>query len=395
MTTQHTESLRTDAPATEHYLSAEEILERVRALGPLLEEESDAVDRARALTPRVLEALREAGVFRIGWPAAWGGPELNFEQQVELVAELAYHDASVAWNVQILTDTGFYGGQLHEEHARELYPSIDFATAGAFYPPGRADRVDGGWQVSGQWPFGSGIHSADRVVGGVNLYENGEPLFDADGNPEFRVVYLPEDRIELLDTWHVTGIRGSGSTDYRVHDVFVPDGRMFEYFSAGDAEIPPLSRHPNTIAISLQGVAIGLGRRYLDDARKTLQAQNRSHDRYERVVLAEAETRIQSARAFSMASAREVDSYVFSGQNIPSEIQATQSMAMVNAGHATHDAIERVNEILGSQVIYERSPFERRRRDALVLLAHVSHQRRMLEIAGGKLLGESDLPRLA
>lgn len=235
--------LKRPAPGHEPYLSSAEILQRLSKLGPLIEAEADEIDKRRQLTPRMLEALREAGAFRIAWPADWGGPEMRLDDQIRAVASLSYYDASVAWNVQILSDTGFYAGHFPREVAELLCNSMDNATAGGFYPPARADRVEGGWHVAkGRWPFGSGIHSADCIVCGINLYENGEPVKDATGQTEFRVAYLPTDKVRLLDTWYTVGLRGSGSTDYEVEDVTIPDSHVFPTFAKGEenAHLPRL-----------------------------------------------------------------------------------------------------------------------------------------------------------
>ena len=392
--TAHLQTAKLENGADE-YMSSQEIIENLRKLGPLIEEEADEIDRRRQLTPRVLEALRKAGAFRIAWPAVWNGPEMRFEDQIRAVEILSYHDASVAWNVQILSDTGFYGAQFPEEVARELYTSMDFATAGGYYPPQRADRVEGGWHIKkGRWPFGSGIHSADCIVCGIHLHENGELLRDAEGQPEFRVAYLPKSKVKLLDTWYTLGLRGSGSTDYEVEDVVVPDKYIFKYFDGAAEHLPPLARYANLIAISLQGVILGLGRRILDDVNKELRKRSPS-DRFVRIQYAEAEMNYRAARDFSIAAATRLSDRLFSGAMLSPEEQSEANLSAVNAGHQIKKACGMAIELLGASTIYTRSSFERRRRDLDTLLVHLSHQRRALEGAGGLLLGEKNLPHLA
>lgn len=392
--TAHLKTVKTETTSEAH-MSPQEIIEKLKALGPLIEEEAGEIDSRRHLTPKVLDAMRQAGAFRIAWPAAWGGPEMRFEDQIRAVEALSYHDASVAWNVQILSDTGFYAAQFPEPVARELYTSMDFATAGGYYPPQRADRVDGGWHIKkGRWPFGSGIHSADRIVCGIHLHENGELLRDADGKPEFRVAYLPPDKVTLLDTWYTLGLRGSGSTDYEVEDVVVLDKYVFKYFEGEAEHLPPLARYASLIAISLQGVILGLGRRILDDVNKELRKRS-PNDRYMRINYAEAEMNYRAARDFSIAVATRLSDRLFSGAMLTPEEQSEAELSSVNAGHQIKKACTMAIELLGASTIYARSPFERRRRDLDTLLVHISHQRRALEAAGGLLLGEKNLPQLA
>jgi len=384
-----------EKPLVDSYKSSAEILQNLKKMGPLIEEEAEEIDRIRQLTPRMMAALREAGAFRMAWPAAWGGPEMRFDDQIRAVEHLAYHDASVAWNVQILSDTGFYGSQFPKDVAYELYGSMDYATAGGFYPPQRADRVEGGWHIpKGRWPFGSGIHSADRIVCGIHLYDKGELLRDEQGQPEFRVAYLPMDKIELLDTWYTLGLRGSGSTDYQIADVFVPDRHVFKYFSGAATHLPPLARHADFIALSLQGVVLGLGRRILDDVRKELTKRS-PNDRFVRVQYAEAEMNYHAARSFSLATAGKVSDKLFKGESLTIEEESMTTCSSVNAGHQVRKACMMALELLGASIIYTRSPFERRRRDLDTLMVHLGHQRRALEGAGGQLLGEKNLPHLA
>lgn len=387
--------LNKSAAGADGYKSSADILAAVAALGPLIEAEADEVDRLCHLSPKMLAALREAGVFRIAWPAAWGGPEMRFEDQIHMVEMISYHDASTAWNVQILSDTGFYGGQFPEATARQLYSSMDNATAGGFYPPQRADKVDGGWHIArGRWPFGSGIHSADRIVCGVQLFDKGQPVLDETGQPEFRVAYLPTEKVNILDTWHVLGLRGSGSTDYEVEDVFVPDAHVFKYFNGESTDLPPLARFADLIAQSLQGVVLGLGRRILDDVREALKRKS-PNDRLNRTQFAEAEMNYRAARAYTMDTARRLSDRLFSGELLTIEEQADSSLASVNSGQQIYRACTMALELLGTWPLYNRAGFERRRRDLEALMVHISHQRKALQVPGALLLDEKDVARLA
>lgn len=388
-------SLNTAAAGADGYKTSSDILAAVEKLGPLIEAEADEVDQLRHMTPKLKQALREAGVFRIAWPAAWGGPEMRFEDQIHLVEMLSYHDASVAWNVQILSDTGFYGGQFPETVARSIYSSMDNATAGGFYPPQRADKVEGGWHITkARWPFGSGIHSADVIVGGVQLFENDKPILDETGAPEFRVAYLTVDKVKLLDTWHVHGLHGSGSTDYMIEDVIIPDERVFKYFDGQAQQLPPLSRYADLIAQSLQGVVLGLGRRILDDVRTCLQRKS-PNDRLTRTQFAEAEMNYRAARAYTMSTATMLSDRLLGGGMLTDEEYSSASLSSVNAGHQIHKACTLALELVGAYTIYESSKFVRRRRDLDSLLVHISHQRKALQNPGARLLGEKDTVRMA
>jgi hypothetical protein len=147
---------------------------------------------------------------------------------------LGYHDASAAWIAMICSDSGHYAARIEEAEARALYPDIDLLTSGMIAPAGQAHIVDGGLRVSGRWTFGSGCLHADRLVGGCILFEDGKPQMGPGGHPEFRVVWLPMDKVQIHDTWHTTGLAGSGSNDYSVRDVVVPRAHSFHPFRAGN-----------------------------------------------------------------------------------------------------------------------------------------------------------------
>ena len=164
--------------------NSEAIIANARSIGPIIEEEADKFAKERRLTNDVVALMRRAGLFRIAFPKAWGGPEMDILSQCEVMETLGYHDASTAfWVAMICSDSGHYAARIEETEARTLYPSFDLLTAGAIGPTGEAHIVDDGLKVSGRWPFGSGCLHADRLVGGCVLFENGKPQMGAGGRP--------------------------------------------------------------------------------------------------------------------------------------------------------------------------------------------------------------------
>src|SRR5215475_5436358 len=145
------------------FLGGRRINTKTRGLGAFLLEKSPEIEAARRLPPEVAERIRSAGMFRLTMPKSWGGPELSTIEQVEVIEELSKANASVGWCVMIGCDSGLFSGYLDDAAGRELYPSLDLATARHALPVGRADRVEGGYRINGQWPFGSGITHADVV----------------------------------------------------------------------------------------------------------------------------------------------------------------------------------------------------------------------------------------
>src|SRR5262249_14921488 len=170
----------------------------------------------------LVEKLRAAGVFRIMFPRSWDGPEMSLPQQVELIETLSYGDPSVAWAVKIGSDSGYFCAFLQEGAARELYPSIDYITAGQAPPNGRAIRVPGGYSVTGRWGFASGCTHANVMIGGCLIRET-------ETAPPSGMTYVlaPACAFEVEDTWYSNGLAGSGSHHYKVSQVFIPERHAF------------------------------------------------------------------------------------------------------------------------------------------------------------------------
>jgi indole-3-acetate monooxygenase len=185
-------------------LSASEIYANARELGSYLKEKSDEIEEARRLPPEVVERMREAGMFRLAMPKAWGGPELSTIEQVEVIEELSKANTSAGWCVMIGCDSGFLTGYLEDRVARQLMPRLDTISAGNVFPTGRADRVEGGYKISGQWPFGSGITHADIGQATCIVFENGAPMMNG-GVPISRRMVAPESAYEIVDNWYTTG----------------------------------------------------------------------------------------------------------------------------------------------------------------------------------------------
>ena len=138
-----------------------EILSNAEQLRPWLGSKSDETEMSRRLSTEVVDQLRAMGAFRMNMPAIWDGPELTSMEQVLVIEELSRGDASVGWCVMIGCDSGIYSGYLDDLVARNLYPHLDMVQAGWVYPVGRAEEVDGGYRVSGNWMFCSGSSHAD------------------------------------------------------------------------------------------------------------------------------------------------------------------------------------------------------------------------------------------
>jgi indole-3-acetate monooxygenase len=377
-----------------------DIYENARALNGFLREKSAEIDETRKLPHDVVERLRQAGMFRLMMPKEWGGPELRPSQQVEIIEELAKANASAAWCVMIGCDSGFFVGYLDETAAREIYPRLDMVTAGAVVPSGRAERVEGGYRVTGQWAFGSGVSHADVVGLSCVLFENGAPIRKSNGGPITCGFLTPAANVEVVDNWHTTGMRGTGSSDYRVKDLFVPERYLFNLRPPARRD-GVLWRRATNFLPKVSGVPLGAARAAIDHVVETMKTKveilsGRPYKNMPRVqtVVAEAEMMLGAARAYVFAAMDREWQRIERGEQPTVQERADAWLSRVYAAQAARDIIRMLYDAVGSASIYsETGPLDRALRDAETFCQHIVAQRKSLEMIGGMILG-ADVPLL-
>jgi alkylation response protein AidB-like acyl-CoA dehydrogenase len=375
-------------------LDSAAILARARALAPEIRAAADRVEAERRIPADLLARLVDAGVFRIAMPRAWGGPEMDPLAQIELIEELARADASVAWVAMITSDSGYYSAWLDEAVGRAVYPSLDARTAGQLFPAGQAHVVPGGLRVSGHWAFGSGSLHADWLVGGCLVFEDGKPRIGPRGLPEWRICYLPPSEVEILDTWHTTGLAGSGSHDYRAHDVFVPEERSFDVLSPPRRKGPLYGYH-GLFFSNLPGVPLGLARAAIDELSR-LASEKRVpplmtllRDEYRvQEAVAEAEGVLQAARALVFDVMGDVWRRLCAGDALTLAQRARVGLALVHSTRAARQVVQRMYDTAGGAAVYRKSPLDRQLRDMQTVSAHVVGQRKAYAMVGQVLLGK-------
>ncbi len=381
-------------------MSAADIYANARALAGYLKEKSAEIDMTRRLPSEVASRLRDAGMFRLMMPKEWGGPELSPTQQVEVIEELAKANASAAWCVMIGCDSGFFAGYLEDAAAREIYPRLDMSTAGSILPTGHAERVEGGFRVTGQWSFGSGVSHADVVGLSCMLYEKGAPVMKSKGSPVTCGMLTPSSNVEVVDNWHTTGMRGTGSSDYRVKDLFVPERFLFNLRPPARRE-GILWRRSTNFLPKVSGVPLGAARAALDYVtelmgNKVEMPGRRPYKNLARIqtVIADAEMMLGAARAYVFAAMDHEWKRLENNEQPNVRERADAWLSRVNAAHAARDIIRMLYDAVGSAAIYaERSPLDRALRDAETWCQHIVSQRKTLEMIGGMLLN-ADTPVL-
>src|SRR5271155_4293807 len=226
---------------------------------------SDEIERGRRIPPDIAAAMKDAGVFGMAMPRVWGGPEVDLLTQFRVIEALAMADASVGWCAMIGCDGGYATAFLDQDVARTMYPDLLVATGAAATTIGQARRTPEGYRVSGRFPFVSGCHHSEWAWLGCLVIEDGAPRIDDNGVPETRQCFVRLSQCEILDTWHTTGLRGTGSNDVVVHDEFVPDEHTFSF------QDPQLIKRPGALyafpfLFIAKGAApaLGIARRAID-----------------------------------------------------------------------------------------------------------------------------------
>ncbi|HEB90266.1 MAG TPA: acyl-CoA dehydrogenase [Deltaproteobacteria bacterium] len=379
-------------------LDSQQILANARALDGRIRSEADRIENERRLPDALVEALVTAGVFRIAMPAAWGGPEMNPLEQIELMEILAVANPSTAWCVSILSDSGFYAGFLEDPVARKLFPDLDSRCAGMLAPVGRAEIVPGGFRVTGHWTFGSGSLHATHLTGGCMLLRDGQPILEENGLPRWRVMIFEPRDAEILDTWYTTGLAGTGSNDYRVENVFVPEEHSFSILDAPKRSEPLYAYHGFFFA-NVPGIPLGLARAALDEARHVAETkqgfpslQPLTADAQVQADFGEAEATLAAARAFvhdAMGSAWQT---LERGDPLDLDQRARIGLSLVHAGRSAQRVVDLACGIAGSTALYKKNPLERLRRDMIAISSHIVHQRKTYGAAASMLLGDSTRP---
>jgi indole-3-acetate monooxygenase len=234
------------------------------AMSPRIHEAGEEIERERRIPQSIVEAMKDAGIFSIAMPRAWGGPELDPLTQFRIIEALAMADGSVGWCAMINCDGGYVTAFLDQGVGRTMYPDISVATAAAATPTGQARRVPGGYRVSGRFPFSSGSQHCEWIWLGCVVDDDGTPSVVCDGVPETRQCLLKLSQCKILDTWHTTGLRGTGSNDILVDDVFVEAGHTFSFQDTALVKRPgPLYAFPFMFVAKASAPALGVARRGL------------------------------------------------------------------------------------------------------------------------------------
>jgi alkylation response protein AidB-like acyl-CoA dehydrogenase len=387
-------------PPVQTLLTPADVAERVRDLTTEIESRADEIASGRCLPADLVAKLKSAGVFRMAMPRAWGGPEMTLREQFEIYEMLGAADASVGWCAKIGSDSGFFAAFLDERAARDLYPDLDFVTAGQAPPNGRAERVPGGYRVSGRWTFGSGCTHADVMVGGCLVTEGGQPVMVQRGPalvPVPRMILAPASNFQIVDTWHSTGLCGSGSHDYVADAMFVPEEHTFD-LSEKPKRQEPLYCYPGMFLAGWSGVPLGLARRAIDETIAIVQKKVQSlppppvplrQRPHARAAIAKADMQWRAARAFALEAVDRIWDEAQREGRVSPESRRAMVQSLTFAFRTAREIAQSMYDLVGTVALFSsKSSLDRRLRDAITMSQHLLLSDSLLEVVGGLILGD-------
>jgi alkylation response protein AidB-like acyl-CoA dehydrogenase len=345
--------------------------------------------------------LARLGFLRLCNPPEYGGPGRSPRDYARLVETLAKYDGSTGWVVFIGITSALAACRLAPDTVREIFAEPDAISAGVFAPMGRAvpceRNGERGFSLTGQWQWGSGSHNANHISGGGFVVDdNGEIARRADGGPDQRSFVMPIGDVELLDTWHVAGLKGTGSTDFRATDVFVPERMVSDPFTQTDFS-HPMHSFPffAALGIGIGAVALGLaeacmtaflslaGTKTPQGSARTLAMKPATHRR-----VAEASAKLRSARLYFYDTIDRAWEMAVAGQGVPVETRAELRLSNTHAVMSAAEVIDSLYTLAGGSSVYLKSPIQRHFRDVHVATQHMMVNEATLELVGRIQLGQ-------
>ncbi|HEX3791969.1 MAG TPA: acyl-CoA dehydrogenase family protein [Pseudonocardiaceae bacterium] len=342
----------------------------------------------RSLAAELVVKLKDTRLLRTGVPTALGGPQAPPGAILRSAETIARGDMSAGWCVSIAATSSLLAAYLPAEGASEVFGEPQSVAAGVWAPGGQGKPVDGGVVLSGRWSFCSGIAHSDWLFAGFLL---GTP----DG-PLMRVAAVPTAELEILDTWHTGGLRGTGSTDAVATEVFVPEHRLLSVLDGPPADASPLHRFPlfGFFALSIGAATLGNARGAIDDlvavagSKKSLGSSRSLAERTTvQSAVAQAEAALRAARLLFFQSVEDAWRAAQQATPVSDSLRVGLRLAATHATRTSAEVTRSMYDLAGGTAIYENSPLQRRFRDAHTATAHFQVSATSYEVPGRLLLG--------
>ncbi|HYD71111.1 acyl-CoA dehydrogenase family protein [Azospirillum sp.] len=373
--------------------SADELVERARALIPMLRERADEVEKARCVPKETIDAFKQAGFFKILQPKRWGGWEMTPDVFWRVLMELGRGCGSSAWNMMILGVHQWEFGLMDPRAGDDVWAKDNTVLVASSYAPfGTVTKVEGGYVLNGTWGTSSGTDHGDWAFIGVWLK-------DEQGRPINRLALLvPRSDYEFLDDWFVFGLAGTGSKSLVLKNVFVPEHRahsMIDYHLSDGADT---YQFPFGMAFfgSVSAVMVGFAQGAIDIFIEQIKVRENINgcpqaalDHYAKDRLGNAVVRVRSARARILQVAAEAASYIARRELVPVDNRVHYTLDFARVGRECEEAVLLLYKALSARGVFLSNPMQRVLRDTLVGANHITQNAdHNAEALGGYLLGQ-------
>ncbi len=377
------------------------LIDAAIALQPLIRERADDIERDRQLPSEVVEAIRGAGLFHLTLPEDLGGVGADPVTAARVVEEVAFADGSAGWCVMIANQNCAILGSFPPEETRNMMANRA-VMCGTARPIGRAVATEGGYLVTGRWPFASGSSHASWFGGECVVYDGDQPRLDADGNQVTRMIPMPRDSVTIHDTWDTTGLRGTASNDFSCENVFVPEARGAQMLVTPPQHPWPLFRAPALVFTNHGSQALGVARAAIENVAAIGKAKSgygsdapMAQSPRLQAPIAEATALVESARHYLYAVTGQLWDALNSGATDEDTalLRSRVRLATSNAASASVRAVDLVHAAIGTASLFRKNPIERHFRDIHMAAAHVMIGPLTYEAAGRVELGlEAQFP---
>lgn len=380
----------------------QQLINVARKILPELSERSGEIDALRQIPQDLADKMAAEGFYRICTPAQLGGLAQEPNTLYEICETLASANGSAGWCIFIGSTSQYLLGALAQKQQHEMMTDINVITSGVFADMGTAlyEERDNkpGFLINGHWRWGSGCRNAAWISGGIHEIDGNGDAHQSTDSVLTRVFFKPEE-IEILDNWHVSGMRGSGSSDYRVENIWVPALRMASSIEQTELRHLPIYRYPKfaLLALPIGAITLGMARASINEVikianQKTPQGSRRTlaHRPGLHRDIGVADSKLSAAREYLYALSEEVWQHC---QTKEPTVQQRQKLraANVHAVNTAVDVIDKMYTLVGGTSVFETSCLQQHFRDVHVATQHMMVGEPVMELAGRVLLGLDDV----
>lgn len=354
-------------------------------LGEVVEAHADRAEQQRRLPAALVRALRDAQLFRLAVPEAYGGPEADPLTILRCIEAVAWADGAAGWCTMIASTTSSLSMFMEPEFAAQIFADPKTVTGGVFAPNGTAAAKGDGWTVDGRWMWGSGTQHCQWICGGVRADDGSQ-----------QVMFFESADVTIHDTWHTSGLRGTGSNDFSVCRAKVPKGRSVMAVGGVRHVDVPLAAFPNftLLAIGVAAVTLGLARRAVDEfielaMEKKPQFSQRTiaQTGTAQTELARVEVSLRAARNYLVEQVATAWQTVLDGGKVDVPLRAAIRLAGAHCAEVSAKAVDSVYTMAGGAAVFDSNQLQRCLRDVHVATQHIMVAPRLYETMGKHLFG--------